>query len=149
MQNQMQCFSYHVLDKFVNISRDNTNPSTPLAVKTPARHAWTSHLWFTKGPWTKNIYHAHLPKHVLLSQLFTPSAASNETQAIITMTIFHEQTDEIKTHVVYSFPNMNQTSTMPSTRMHLAYLHIYIYNWIQPSTHHFQMSEFSNSNQTQ
>ena len=36
MQSQMQCFLYHVLDRFVNISRSNTNPSRPLEVKTPA-----------------------------------------------------------------------------------------------------------------
>ena len=47
-----------------------------------------------------------------------------------------------KTHIVYSFPNTNQTSTLPHTRIHLAYLHMYIKNWIQPSTHHFQMSQF-------
>ena len=120
----MQCFLYHVLDRFVNISRSNTNPSRPLEVKTPARHAWASHLSFTKCPSTKNIYHAHLPKHIFLSQLFTPSAAANETQTTTTMTIFHQQTEMNKTHIVCSFPNTNQTSTLPNTSIHLAYLHM-------------------------
>ena len=80
------------LDGIYDFSNTYHTSSRPLEVKTPARHAWASHLSYTKCPSTKNIYHAHLPKHIFLSQLFTPSPAANETQTTTTMTIFHQNT---------------------------------------------------------
>ena len=114
------------LDGIYDFSNTYHTSSRPLEVKTPA-NMHEHHIFHTPNAHQQKTYTMHIfpnisffHNYLHLHQLQMKHKQQPQWPSFINKLTMN------KTHIVYSFPNTNQTSTLPHTRIHLAYLHMYM-----------------------